>query len=137
MTTRIVWFQLLDSATVQPYNGTSADKVFVSSSADVADFRDAVKVKNSSILTGITSSQRVVYANKSSFNKRNSTVDEGKEEPLEEDSLIHGFGASKKEALIVIVPTSSNASNKTLGKGNASFIANSVKFYPIILCSCC
>ena len=62
-----VWFLLLDSATGQPYKGTSADKVSVSSSADVADFRDAVKTKNSSILTGITSSQLLVYKNKAAF----------------------------------------------------------------------
>jgi hypothetical protein len=42
----LVWFLLLDSATGEPYKETSADKVSVSSSADVADFRDAVKKKD-------------------------------------------------------------------------------------------
>jgi hypothetical protein len=96
----------LDSATGQPYKGTSATKVSVASSADLDDFRDAVKSKNSSILTGIASSQLIVYKNKAAFNKRNAAVDEGKEEPLEEDSLVVGFGTSKKEAFIVAVQAS-------------------------------
>jgi hypothetical protein len=36
--------------------------------------------------------------------KRNAAVDEGMEEPLEEDSVIDGHGKSKKEALVVVVP---------------------------------
>jgi hypothetical protein len=39
---RLIWFLLLDSSTGEPYQGTSAEKVPVSSSADVADFLDAV-----------------------------------------------------------------------------------------------
>jgi hypothetical protein len=42
---RLVWFLLLDSATGLPYKGTTADKVAVSSSADVADFRKAVQLE--------------------------------------------------------------------------------------------
>ena len=49
-----VWFLLLDSASGKPYKGTTSEKVFVSSSADVADFRKAAYLENSSILTGIT-----------------------------------------------------------------------------------
>ena len=107
----LVWFLLLDSATGEPYKGTSADKIAVSSPAsDVADFRKAVHLKNTSILTGITSSQLLVYKNKDAFDKRNAAaVDEGKEEPLEEDSLIGGYGTSKKEALIVAVPSSTSS----------------------------
>jgi len=75
----------------------------VSSNSDVADFRDAVHLKNSPILTGFASSQLLVYANKAAFDKRND-ADE-KEEPLEEDSLISDLGKSKKAALIVIVPS--------------------------------
>ena len=35
--TPLVWFLLLDSATGLPYKGTNADKVSVSSSADMVD----------------------------------------------------------------------------------------------------
>jgi hypothetical protein len=102
----LIWFLLVDSITGQPYKGTSADKVSIASTADVADFRDAVKIKNAPILTGITSSQLLVYKSKAAFDKRNAAADEGREEPLEEDSLVDGLGTSVKEALIVVVPSS-------------------------------
>ncbi len=104
----LVWFLLLDSATGQPYKGSTADKVSVSSSADVADFRDAVKAKydQPTYLKDIPSGALLVYKNKTAFGKRNAAVDEGKEEPLEEDSLVDGLGTSKKEALVVVVPSS-------------------------------
>ena len=88
----LVWFQLLDSVTGEPYKGTTADKVSVSSSADVADFRDAVieKFEKSSVLTGYASSQLLVYKNKAAF------VD-GKED--EEDSLIDGLGRCDWESV--------------------------------------
>ncbi len=57
-------FLLVSFGFCEPYNGTSAEKVSVSSSADVADFRDAVQAKNSSILTGITSSFSSFYDTK-------------------------------------------------------------------------
>ena len=66
----LVWFQLLDSAAGEPYKRTSADKVSVSSSADVADFRKAVCLKHSNKLTGIASSQLIVYKNKAAFDNR-------------------------------------------------------------------
>jgi hypothetical protein len=65
----LVWFQLFDSATGEPYKKTTADKVSVSSSADVADFRKAVQAENASILIGITSSQLLVYKNKAAYDK--------------------------------------------------------------------
>jgi hypothetical protein len=103
----LVWFLLLDSATGQPYKETRATKVSVDSSADVADIVEAVKKKfkeeDSTILTGIASCQLVVYKNKATLAKRHA--DDGKVEVLEEDSIIDGLGTSKKEALIVIVPS--------------------------------
>ena len=75
----LVWFQLFDSATEEPYKGTTADAVSLFPGSVVVQFRDAVKAKNSSILTGITSSQLIVYKNKAAFDKRNAAVDEGKE----------------------------------------------------------
>jgi hypothetical protein len=61
----------------------------------------------------LQSSQLLVYKNKAAFDKRNAAIDEEKEEPLEEDSLIDGLGTSKKEALVVVVPSSAeNSSGK-------------------------
>jgi len=103
----LVWFLLLDSATGEPYKGTSATKVSVDASADVADFRKAVKTEydQPNYLKDIPASSLLVYKNKTVFDKRNAAVDDGKEEPLEEDSLLEGLGKSKKEALIVVVPS--------------------------------
>ena len=66
------WLQLLDSVTGLPYNGTTATSVYLSSKATVDSFRKAVHLENSSILTGITSSQLLVYENKEAFDKRNA-----------------------------------------------------------------
>ena len=95
----LVWFQLVDDVDGKPYKGTQSTKVAVSASADVDDFRKAVKIEYAdSHLQGIAPSNLLVYKNKAAF-------DEEKEEPLEEDSLLDDFGASKKEALIVVVPS--------------------------------
>ena len=98
----LVWFLLLDSATGEPYKETSADKVSVSSSADVADFREAVHLKNSSILTGIDSSQLVVFKNKTAFDKRNAAIDEEKEKPMDPTESL-GLLGSKEDVLLVAV----------------------------------
>ena len=42
---RLIWYQLIDSRDGQPYKATSADKVSVSSNADVADFRKAAQAE--------------------------------------------------------------------------------------------
>ena len=121
----LVWFQLLDSATGQPYKGTSADKVAVSSTADVADFRDAVKAKFSNKLSSFDAADLVVYKNKAAFDKRNSAIDEGKEGPLEEDSLMEGLGTSKKEALVVVVPSTQGS----LGQEPCFLFLNRTSFF--------
>jgi hypothetical protein len=41
----LIWFHLYDYETGLPYKGTTADKVSVPPGSDIADFRDAVKVK--------------------------------------------------------------------------------------------
>ena len=76
----LIWFLLLDAATGLPYKGTSADKVSVSSSADVADFRKAVKAEydTPNYLKDIPSGALRVYKNKVAFDKRNADVDDGK-----------------------------------------------------------
>jgi hypothetical protein len=100
-----VYFQLVDS-NGQPFMGTSVDSVELPPTATVVKFRDAVKAKNPNKLAFIDASDLLVYKNKAAFEKRNAAVDEGKEEPLEEDSLLDGLGSSKKEALVVVVPSS-------------------------------
>ena len=111
MSSPLVWFQLLDSATGEPYKGTTAEKVAVSSTADVADFREAVIEKfdkqKSSLLTGFASSQLLVYKNKAAFDKRNSAADEGKKEPLKSSRLLDGLGKTEedKDMLVVAVPS--------------------------------
>ena len=100
----LIWFLLLDSTTVQPYKGSTADYVSLPNDSFVAQFRDAVKAKHSNKLSSVDAADLLVYKNKEAFDKRNAAVDEGKETPLEEDSLVYGFGMSKKEALIVAVP---------------------------------
>jgi hypothetical protein len=100
----MIWFQLTDSDSGKPFKNTGAIKMFVSPSASVADFLDAVHEKNSSILIGIVSSQLHVLKNKEAFEKRNVEID--KEEPLEVDFALNGLGTSKKDALIVVTPYS-------------------------------
>jgi hypothetical protein len=101
----LVWFLLLDSATGEPYKGTTADFVSLPASAVVAQFRDAVHLKNSSILTGITPSQLLVNENKAAF------VD-GKEEPLDPTESL-GLLGSKEDMLVVVVPSSRSSSRST------------------------
>ncbi len=104
----LIWFQLLDSATGEPYKDTSVSSVLRSSLVVpvVDQFRDAVKKDkddgDAAVLTPFKSSQLLVYKNKAVL----VAVDEGKEEPLEEDSFINALGAAKEEALIVVVPPS-------------------------------
>jgi hypothetical protein len=106
----LVWFVLVDSVTGEPYKGTSADKVAVSSSADVADFQKAIKNNDkedgeAAVLTSFKSSQLIVYKNKTAFEKRNATVDQEKQEPLKPSCKINGLGTTEEDALVVVVPS--------------------------------
>jgi len=113
----LVWFLLLESTTGLPYKGTTADKVAASSPADIADFREAVIEKfnkqKSAVLTGIASSQLLVYKNKAAFDKRNAAVDEGKEEPLDPTESLGSLG-SKEDMLVVAVPSIKNATDSSV-----------------------
>ncbi len=106
----LVWFMLLESYTGKSYKGTTTDKVAVFSHADVADFRNAVikkyKDEDSSILTGLASSQLLVYKNKTTFGKRNAAVGDGTEEPLKSSHTLVSLGETEEDALIVVVPIS-------------------------------
>ncbi|KAJ3214469.1 hypothetical protein HDU67_001654 [Dinochytrium kinnereticum] len=115
----VVWFLLVDSASGLPYKGTTADKVSVASSADVADFRKAIKAKNSNMLSSVDADELLVYKNKSSFDKRNAAVDEGKEEPLNSSCPLDGLGETEeeKDMLVVVVPSSRSSSRSTSASG--------------------
>jgi hypothetical protein len=54
---------------VDPYKGTTATKVSLSTDAVVIDFRDAVKAKHSNKLASVDSDELVVYRNSTSFVK--------------------------------------------------------------------
>ena len=99
-----IWFLLYDSMTGLPYMGTTAASVSLPPGSVVDQFRDAVKVKDSDILTGVVSSQLLVYKNKLSFDKRNAVIEEEKEEPLASSHPLNGLGETEKDALAVLVP---------------------------------
>ncbi|KAL7479505.1 hypothetical protein ACHAW6_005231 [Cyclotella cf. meneghiniana] len=103
-------FLLVDSASGQLYKGTSADFVSLPPGAEVAKLRDAVHVKNSSILTGIAPSQLLVFKNKAAFHRRNNAGDEGMELPLDPTESIGVLG-SKEDMLVVVVPPPIQAPN--------------------------
>jgi hypothetical protein len=101
------WFQLLDSATGEPYKKTTADKVAVSLPADVADFRKAVKTKYDlpGFLKDIAAGALHVYKNKAAF------VD-GKEKPLDPTESLGLLGS--KEDMLVVVPIIKKLQSKHL-----------------------
>jgi hypothetical protein len=102
----LVWFLLVDSDG-HPYKRTTVSSISLPSSTVVDAFQEAAHLKNSSILTRINPSQLKVYKDKLAF--------DGKEKPLEQDSVIAGLGTSETEALIVVVPISA-APSKWFGQ---------------------
>ena len=68
----LIWFHLYDYGTGIPHKGTSATKVSVPLGSDIADFRDAVKVKCHNKLSAIDANDLIVFKNKDSFGKRDS-----------------------------------------------------------------
>jgi hypothetical protein len=123
----LVWFSLLDSATGETYKDTSATSILRSSLlVPVVDqFRNTVQLMydKPNYLKDIPSGALLVYKNKAAFDKRNA--DEGKESPLEEDSLVDSLGRTKKDALVVVVPSISNLSQGTLGSSRSEREADS------------
>ncbi len=77
MPSPLIWLLLIDSATGLPYKGTSATKVSVGASADLDDFRDAVKAKHSNKLSSFDAADLLVYKN---LEKKNDAVADGKKE---------------------------------------------------------
>jgi hypothetical protein len=101
MSSRLVWFQLLDSATGLPYKGTSADAVNLHHGSVAVQFRDAVKAKYAdSHLSGIAPSDLRVYKNMAAFN-HSRNLDEEYGKPLKSSHVLDNLGESEEEALIV------------------------------------
>ncbi|KAG3052668.1 hypothetical protein PI125_g26122, partial [Phytophthora idaei] len=98
---RKVWFQLVDAATRGAYAVTQTASVSSDRVSDIEDLREAIREKyrheKPDILEGIVADQLRVYANRAAYDVKENT--------LEEDSSIGTLGGSKKNALIVEVPT--------------------------------
>jgi hypothetical protein len=117
----LVWFELVDSVTGNPYKATSVSSILRSSIAVpvIDQFRDAVKAKHSNKLALIDAADLVVYKNKAAFDKRNATIDDEKEKPLDPMDSLDELG-NKEDKLVVVVPSSSETSvfqtdNEVLG----------------------
>jgi predicted Ser/Thr protein kinase len=98
----LIWFQLVDDNTGEPYKRTTCSSI-VRSSLVIVQFRDAVKAKHSNKLASIPASTLLVYKNRSCFDKRSDT--QSTSEPLEASHLIGRLGATEDSALIVVVPS--------------------------------
>ncbi|KAG3122596.1 hypothetical protein PI126_g24083, partial [Phytophthora idaei] len=98
---RKVWFQLVDAATRGAYAVTQTASVSSDGVSDIDDLREVIREKyrheKPDILEGVVADQLRVYANRAAYDVEENT--------LEEDSSIGTLGGSKKNALIVEVPT--------------------------------
>jgi hypothetical protein len=92
-----VWFILVDFKG-RHYKGTNGTKASLSARSDVAEFKQAVKAKNTNTLRNIEIRQLTVFNTKSAFDV--------KEDPLDDDSVIAGLGTVLSNALIVVVTPS-------------------------------
>ena len=97
----LIWFQLLDADTGQPYKGTTVSSIKRSSlDVPVVDqFREAVQLKydKPNYLKDIPSGALLVYKNKTAFV-------EGKDKPLDPTESL-GLLGSKEDMLVVAVPS--------------------------------
>jgi hypothetical protein len=82
----------------RPFRNSTADKVTIPSTSDVADFRKAVKAENPNKLSFIDASDLKVYKNMAELRGK----------PIEEDAAMNGLGEElgmhKKNALLVLMP---------------------------------
>jgi hypothetical protein len=93
-----VWYELLDEHGLA-YKQTPKDKVKVADDVDAAEFKELVKAKNQNKLAFIDASNLTVYKNRTEFEGTPKSA-------MDEDDPVSGLGASKKDALIVVVPAS-------------------------------
>jgi len=122
MASPLVYYVLLDSVTGEPYKGASPTSILRSSVVVpvIDQFRKAVLQENSSILTGITPSQLVVYKNKHSFENRNGAAGDENEKPLKASYRLDGLGETDEDdkILVVVVPQlTQNDLSSTFGAG--------------------
>eukprot|EP00557_Chaetoceros_sp_GSL56_P008713 CAMPEP_0176496178 /NCGR_PEP_ID=MMETSP0200_2-20121128/11059_1 /TAXON_ID=947934 /ORGANISM="Chaetoceros sp., Strain GSL56" /LENGTH=541 /DNA_ID=CAMNT_0017894121 /DNA_START=97 /DNA_END=1719 /DNA_ORIENTATION=- len=102
MSSRPVWFLLVDTVDGRPYRGTSADAAMLSNSAFVFQFRKAVKEINSNILSSIDASQLLIYRNKDAFERRQSGTLEG--DVLSPTQPIGDFGSADCMLVVAVPP---------------------------------
>ncbi|KUF88010.1 Riboflavin synthase [Phytophthora nicotianae] len=96
---RKVWFQLVDAATRDAYAGTQTASVSSDDVNNIDDLREAIFTKVSPALpANVIVANFLFYANREIYDEENG-------QPLDEDLAIGALGASKKGALIVVVPT--------------------------------
>jgi hypothetical protein len=92
-----VHFLLLDETSLQPYKNTKLDSVEVAANTNVIKFKKLVKAENQNKLALIDASDLTVYKNRAEFDATPKRV-------MDEEDPVSGLGASKKDALIVVVP---------------------------------
>ncbi len=98
----MLWFQLVDSAG-QPHQAATATSVSLPQGCTVDQFRDAVKAKFAdSLLSGIASSDLLVYGRRSAFDGR--AADGGGQPPLRASQALKRLGARVGDAVVVVVP---------------------------------
>jgi hypothetical protein len=90
-----VWY-LLVQADGSAFNNCTAAKVSVSSTADIDDLRDAVKLKNANDLSTVDARNLKVFNNKNELDGKSIDV----------EALVTQMGLSKDEALLILVPES-------------------------------
>jgi hypothetical protein len=100
---RFVWVEIFESSRGERFENTRPIKISVDRAADVDDFLEAVRAVATSVLRGVDPPQILVYKNRPAFEKRIAV--EGKEGPLEANSLVAGLGTSLEDALVVVVPS--------------------------------
>ena len=104
---RSAWTCLVD-ADGNPYKNATATKVKIAADADADDLRNAIKIKFDSpeYLRDVSAGTLKIYKNKNSFDQ--------KESPLDEEDPIGTLGGSKREALVVVVPTEQNLAGPSI-----------------------
>ena len=90
-----VWYSLVN-AVGDAYSGCTPDTVVAEKKDIVVDLRDAVKNKNSYLLTRVAASQLSVYTNKADIDKN----------PLPPEAPIGSHGKEIGNLFWIVVPTS-------------------------------
>ncbi|GMF66414.1 unnamed protein product [Phytophthora lilii] len=101
---RKVWFQLVDEQSRRAFLGFRTISVTSDAVNDIEDLRkkihaeyDHTQPPGTDVVARVAAGQLRIYANRAAY--------DAMKEPLEEDLLIGTLGGSKKNALVVEVPT--------------------------------